>query len=100
MKTEMLIQTSDELKCDYNIKALHRIHRIQGQLAALEKVIEEDGESCEERVIRARTIEKGMTSLISHLVECYLVNTAREQMQSDPDKTVEEINRIFELLKV
>jgi DNA-binding FrmR family transcriptional regulator len=98
MTAEIPIETAEDLKCEYNTKTIHRIHRIQGQLAALEQVIERDAETCEERVIRARTIEKGMTSLITHLVECYMVNTARDQMETDPDKTMQEINRIFDLL--
>jgi len=98
MATEMQSEMTTDLKCDYNTKTLHRIHRIQGQLAALEQMIEQDTGSCEERVIRARTVEKGMTSLITHLVECYMVNTAREQMENDPDKTMQEITRIFDLL--
>ncbi len=93
MNDEIQVSGTEALKCEYNTKTLHRIHRIQGQLAALEKVIEQDAESCEDRVIRARTIEKGMSSLISHLVECYLVNTARDQMESDPGKTTQEITR-------
>jgi DNA-binding FrmR family transcriptional regulator len=98
MTSEITIQTPEDLKCEYNTKTLHRVHRIQGQLVALERIIEADEETCEERVIRARTIEKGMTSLITHLVECYMVNTAREQMESDPDKTMGELTRIFDLL--
>jgi DNA-binding FrmR family transcriptional regulator len=85
-------------KCDYNKKTIHRIHRIQGQLAALERLIEADEGTCEERVIRARAIEKGMTSLISHLVECYLVNTAQHQMEEAPEDTTKELVRIFDLL--
>ena len=88
----------DAQKCEYNTKTIHRIHRVQGQLKALEKMIEADEGSCEERVIRARSIEKGMTSLISHLVECYLVNTARYEMADDPDNTTKELTRIFGLL--
>lgn len=99
MATDVISEVNHDLKCDYNTKTLHRIRRIQGQLTALEKLIEADEGSCEERVIRARTVEKGMTSLISHLVECYLVNTARHEMSSDPDKTTRELTRIFELLK-
>ncbi|MBZ0277803.1 MAG: metal-sensitive transcriptional regulator [Anaerolineae bacterium] len=86
------------MKCEYNTKTLHRIRRIQGQLAGLEKMIEADEGSCEERVIRARTIEKGMTNLITHLVECYLVNTARPMMAEDPDTVAQDITRIFDLL--
>jgi DNA-binding FrmR family transcriptional regulator len=83
---------------DYNTKTLHRLRRIQGQLAALERMIEADDGSCEERVIQARAIEKAMTSLITHMVECYLVNTAREGMESDPDQTTMDIMRIVDLL--
>ena len=39
-----------------------------------------------------------MTSLITHLVECYLVNTARHEMAVDPEKTTNELSRIFDLL--
>ncbi|MBZ0296977.1 MAG: metal-sensitive transcriptional regulator [Anaerolineae bacterium] len=88
----------DGLKCEYNTRTLHRINRIQGQLNGLKKMIEADDGTCEERVIRARAIEKGMTSLITHLVECYLVNTARQEMEDDPDGTTTELIRIFDLL--
>ena len=98
MAQDMMTDTTYALKCEYNKKTLHRIHRIQGQLAALEKMIEADDGTCEERVIRARAVEKGMTSLISHLVECYLVNTARYDMEADPDMTTGDLVRIFDLL--
>jgi DNA-binding FrmR family transcriptional regulator len=98
MENEIKMESAEALKCAYNEKALHRIHRIQGQLASLEQMIERDEGTCEERVIRARAVEKGMTSLITHLVECYLVNTARHEMESDPDKTTQELSRIFDLL--
>ena len=98
MENEIKIESRDAMKCEYNEKTLHRIHRIQGQLASLEQMIERDDGTCEERVIRARAVEKGMTSLITHLVECYLVNTARHEMESDPDKTTQELTRIFDLL--
>ena len=90
--------THDDLRCDYNTQTLHRISRIQGQLNGLKKLIEADEGTCEERVIRARAVEKGMTSLITHLVECYLVNTARHEMADDPEKTTQDLKRIFDLL--
>ena len=98
MAQEIHTDAADALKCEYNTKTRHRIHRIQGQLAALERMIEADEGTCEERVIRARAVEKGMTSLISHLVECYLVNTARHEMADDPDATTQDLVRIFDLL--
>src|SRR5688572_24709011 len=83
---------------DHNKKNLDRIRRMKGQLESLERMIEADEGTCEERVIRARTIEKGMSSLITHLVECYIENTGRVQMETDPDSAVKELNRIINLL--
>jgi len=93
-----LRQTHHGERCDYNRQTLNRIRRIQGQLAGLERMIAADEGTCEERVIRARAIEKGMTSLITHLVACYLVNTARFEMAEDPEKASRDIARIFDLL--
>jgi DNA-binding FrmR family transcriptional regulator len=98
MADEIKIHAQGGLKCEYNTRTLHRIRRIQGQITSLERMIEADEGSCEERVIRARAIEKGMTSLITHLVECFLVNTARYQMEDDPEQTTRDIARIFDLL--
>lgn len=82
---------------DHNRANLHRIRRIQGQLESLARMLENDEGSCEERVVRARTIEKAMTSLINHLVVCYLQNTARHEMSEDPDKVVDDLERILSL---
>jgi DNA-binding FrmR family transcriptional regulator len=95
--SQVEIVTTD-LKCEYNKKSLHRIHRIQGQLKSLEKMIDEDTGTCEERVIRARAVEKAVTSLITHMVECHLVNTARDLMEDDPDQALQDIQRIFDLV--
>ncbi len=98
MQDKISLEAAEALRCEYNTRTLHRIHRIQGQLAALERMIEADEGTCEERVIRARAVEKGMTSLITHLVECYLDNTARYDMETDPEQATRDLKRIFDLL--
>jgi len=85
-------------RCEYNKKTLNRIRRIKGQLSALERLIEADEGSCEDRVIRARTVEKGMTSLITHLVDCYVENTVQHQMQTDPEQAVKDLQKILKLM--
>jgi DNA-binding FrmR family transcriptional regulator len=85
-------------RCDHNKRNLDRIRRIKGQLESLERLIAADEGTCEERVIRARTVEKGVTSLITHLVECYIENTAKYLMATDPDKAAQDISRIVQLL--
>lgn len=81
-----------------NQENIHRIRRIQGQLDSLAKLLEADEGSCEDRVIRARTVEKGVTSLINHLVTCYVDNTLRYKMQDEPEDASAELARLLKLL--
>ncbi len=87
---------SVETKAERRKRTVQRIHRLQGQLAGLERSIEADT-SCEDVIIQARAIEKAVSSLITHVVGGYLEHQIKDQMQNDPDKAVQDINRIFEL---
>ena len=82
----------------HNSKTINRIKRIEGQLKALEDLIAADAGSCEERVLRARTIEKGMSSLINHLFDCYIENSLRHDLRSDPEAAVDDLQRILKLI--
>lgn len=83
---------------DYNRKTVNRLRRIQGQLTALEELIVADQGSCEERVLRARTIEKGMSSLINHLFDCYIENTLQSELADDPAAAAAELQKILKLI--
>ena len=83
---------------EFNRATINRIRRIQGQLSALEAMIEGDDGSCEDRVLRARTIEKGMTSLINHLFDCYVENTLQAEMSADPGRAVTDMQKILKLI--
>lgn len=98
MENQVRIDTQHGERCDYNKKTINRIRRIQGQLNALERLIEADEGTCEERVLRARTVEKGMTSLITHLVDCYIENTVQHDMQSNPENAVKDLQKILKLM--
>ena len=78
-------------------KTIHRIHRIQGQLNALERQIEAE-QACEDLVIQARAIEKAVSSLITHMFQGYLLHQVRDIMQDDPEQAVAEIGRVFQLV--
>lgn len=98
MEQQLNIEQRYADRCDYNKKTVNRIRRVKGQLNALERLIEQDEGSCEDRVIRARTIEKGMTSLITHLVDCYVDNTVQYEMQSNPKQAVQDLQNILRLM--
>ena len=95
---EVLATTQHAERRDYNRKTVNRLRRIQGQLSALEDMIIADQGSCEERVLRARTIEKGMSSLINHLFDCYIENTLQAEMNDDPAGAVSELQKILKLV--
>ncbi len=97
MATEILTHEGTE-RGEFNRKTINRIRRIQGQLSALEAMINADDGSCEERVLRARTIEKGMSSLINHLVDCYIENTLAQDLGADPQAALGDMQRILKLI--
>ncbi len=97
MATEILTYEHAQ-RGEFNRKTINRIRRIQGQLAALEALISADDGSCEERVLRARTIEKGMSSLINHLFDCYIENTLQHDLGTDPQGALSDMQRILKLI--
>ncbi len=97
MATEILSHDHIQ-RGEYNRKTINRIRRIQGQLRALEAMISADDGSCEERVLRARTIEKGMSSLINHLFDCYIENTLGQDLGADPQAALSDMQRILKLI--
>ncbi len=97
MAAETLIHDHAQREA-FNRKTINRIRRIQGQLSALEAMIADDQGSCEERVLRARTIEKGMSSLINHLFECYIENSLAHDLGADPQGALSEMQKILKLI--
>lgn len=87
----------EPIKSERKKQTIYRLHRIQGQLTALEQSIETDL-SCEELVIQARAIEKAVSSLISHMFEGFLLHQMKDVMKNEPDQAIQEISRIFKLI--
>jgi len=85
-----------ETKTERRIRTRQRIHRLQGQLSALERAID-DEKPCENIVIQARAIEKAVSSLITHVIGGYLEHQLKDLMRTDPEGAIVEISRIFEL---
>lgn len=85
-------------RSEHNKANINRIRRLKGQLESLERMIEADEGSCEDRVIRARTVEKGIASLINHMIECYIDNTVKYQMKTDPEAATVELSNLMKLI--
>ena len=95
---EAFVPTQHAERHEHNRKTVNRLRRIQGQLSALEDMIIADQGSCEERVLRARTIEKGMSSLINHLFDCYIENTLQGELADDPAAAAADLQKILKLI--
>jgi DNA-binding FrmR family transcriptional regulator len=86
-----------ETRAERRQRTISRLHRIQGQLAALERDIEGD-HTCEQLVTQAMAIEKAMSSLIIHMMEGYLTHQAKPLLEENPEQALAEIQRLFELV--
>ncbi len=87
---------ADQSKEERRKKTIQRINRIQGQLNGLKQAIEDDKE-CEFLVIQTHAIEKAVSSLMLHMVGGYFDHQASEQLEDDPEETLQSIKRLFEL---
>jgi DNA-binding FrmR family transcriptional regulator len=99
MKTVKLPSGSGYLQNPQQKEQLHRIHRIQGQLASLAELLEQDNGSCEDYVIRARTIEKGMSSLINNFIICQTIEMLQSANLIEPDDLETKLARLLKILK-
>ena len=86
-----------ETRSERRKRTISRLHRIQGQLTALERDIEADS-PCEHLVTQAMAIEKAMSSLVIHMIEGYLAHQAKPLLEENPEQALEEIKRLFELV--
>ncbi len=78
-------------------KMIHRIHRVQGQLAALERGINDD-KPCEELVIQAQAIERAVASLMIFILHSHLDTKIRDQIQDDPNVALQDMQRLLQLV--
>lgn len=88
---------ADESRTERRKQTVSRLHRIQGQLTALEREIQGD-HTCEQLVTQAMAAEKAMSSLIIHMMEGYLEHQAKPMLAENPDEALKEIKRLFELV--
>ena len=99
MKNVKLPSGSVYLQSPQQKEQLHRIRRIQGQLNSLAQLLEEDSGSCEDYVIRARTIEKGISSLINNFIACQTIQMLQSANLIEPDELETKFARLLKLLK-
>lgn len=77
---------------------IQRLHRIQGQLTALEEAVVAGNSGCEDIVTRAYTIEKALSSFIMQVVDDYFVCHVDTLLAEEPQVAQVEIRRLFQLM--
>jgi DNA-binding FrmR family transcriptional regulator len=82
-----------------NSDSVNRIRRIQGQLKSLARLLENDAGSCEEQLIRARTIENAVSSLMNHLIVSHVTSDLQLDKPDDSTTAGKELGRLLKLLK-
>jgi DNA-binding FrmR family transcriptional regulator len=55
--------------------------------------------TCEHLVTQTLAVEKGMASLIQHMIGGYLQHQVRDMLEENSDEALEEVQWLFELLK-
>lgn len=89
--------TDNQIEYEGTKQLLQRLHRIQGQLTALETVVGE-GSTCEEIITRTYTIEKALSSFIMQVVNDYLDCHIATLLEDNPQAAQSGIQRLFQLV--
>lgn len=76
---------------------IQRLHRIQGQLIALERSVVE-GNTCEKLVTQAYTIEKALSSFIMQVLDDYFDCHINVLLDENPEEAKAEIRKLFKLV--
>ena len=74
--------------------ANRRINIIKGQLDGLMKMIEKD-EYCIDILTQSSAIQQSLKSLDSVILERHLITHVRQQFESQPDRAVKELLKVF-----
>ncbi len=73
---------------------IHRIHRIEGQIRGIEKMIEED-RYCDDILIQLSAIDKSIKGLANVLLDAHMHTCLIENIQSGNTEVVDEIVDLF-----
>lgn len=76
---------------------IQRLHRIQGQLKALERSVAE-GNTCEKLVTQAYTVEKALSSFIMQVLDDYFDCHINILLDENPEEAKVEIRQLFKLV--
>ena len=78
-------------------RLIQRLHRIQGQLTALEEAVGA-GNGCEDIVIRAYTVEKALSSFIMRVIDDHFDCHIESLLAEEPQVARTEIRRLLQLV--
>lgn len=75
-------------------KIIARLHRIQGQMDGVERMIEED-RYCDDVLIQLSAIDKAIKSLANEMLDIHMHRCIIEQIQNGDTEVVNEIVDLF-----
>lgn len=73
---------------------LHRLHRIQGQVSGIEKMIEEN-RYCNDILIQLSAIDKAIKSLANLIIDRHLHTCVIRNIKEGNENVVDEISDLF-----
>lgn len=83
----------------YKEKLIHHLHRLQGQLAGVERMLEDD-KYCVDIITQSRAVQSALESFDQQLLQNHLEeHVAHQFSHGKKDKAIAELLRIYKLHK-
>jgi DNA-binding FrmR family transcriptional regulator len=76
---------------------LTRLHRCEGQIRGIEKMIEEDG-YCPDILVQVSAVTAALNSFNKELLTCHLKSCVAEDMKAGREESIEELAKLMQKL--
>lgn len=77
---------------------ISRLHRIQGQLAGIERMIEAD-QYCGDILIQTSAAQKALQSVAQMILDTHMKTCVKEQILEGNDQVIDELSGLIRKLK-
>lgn len=96
---EVEIRYKEKPRCEENKENLKkRLHRMQGQLAGIEKMVDEN-RYCKDILIQLHALQKGLQAAGRIILKEHLETCVQDQIKAGEENVMDEVMDLFDKLR-
>jgi len=90
----MGIQKSTKRSSEEKKKILNRIHKLEGQMRGIAKMVEDD-RYCDDILIQLSAVDKSIKSLANFILEDHMYSCVLKELEKGNEEMIDEVIQLF-----